>query len=308
VKKWRHYSVIDDVRRPDAFASFRKELPDVNGQLNQWLENVSIIPLWAREWKCKPGWRVGPRILNDSFWYWFENGNGWYSIGKGGSKNTFRAGDLLLIPQGIEHAVALHHGRDVRHISVHFHAYLFGNINLLTLLGFPCRMPVLPTAPFNTASRELTREYAVQSLGWKRAMSDMIFEVLLYVARHYGPSFKPLSGSVHKLLPRLLPALECIELQIDNPDLAVADLAAKVGVSTAYLRRLFIKVTGAGPVVFLQRRRIERACALLRLTSKSIKMIAEETGFREITFFYRVFERWTGATPAKYRQIPQAFH
>ncbi|MFH1969977.1 MAG: AraC family transcriptional regulator [Verrucomicrobiota bacterium] len=306
-KPWTNISPTDSVRPADTFAPFPKALPNPDGHLDQWLEHTAVVTLCAREWKCKQGWRVGPRMLNDTLWYWFENGSGWYSLGKDGPRKTFRAGDLLLIPQGMEHTVELYRGRGVRHISAHFHAHVFSNINLLTLLGFPCRVSATPHTPFGAASIALTREYAIQSVGWKRAMANHVFNVLLYVIRHYGPLFRPLGGAPHQLLPRLLPALELIEQQLDNPSLAIGDLAQKVGVSEVYLRRLFRTVTGLGPAAFIQRRRIERACTLLRQTSTNIKQIAANTGFGDLTFFYHVFKCWTGITPVAYRKDIEEF-
>ncbi|MCX6993243.1 MAG: AraC family transcriptional regulator [Kiritimatiellaeota bacterium] len=306
-KLWVYDSPIDDVRPANAFAPFPKALPDIDGRLDQWLERASIVPLWSKEWKCRQGWQVGPRVLNDTIWYWFKNGGGWYCLDKADSRKLFRAGDLILIPQGREHTVELYHGQGVRLITAHFHAHIFNSINLLTLMGFPTLVPATANSPFGTASMTLAREYAVQAPGWKRSMADLIFNVLLYIIRHHEASFQPMGGAIHRDLPRLLPALEWLERQLGNSSLTVADLARKAGVSEVYLRRLFRRVTGIGPSAFIQRRRVERACTLLRLTSKSIKQIAAETGFTEPTFFYRVFGRWTSVTPAAYREGKRIF-
>lgn len=292
---------IDRAREPDTFPRFPQSLADPEGNLAAWLEHVMVVPLSAREWRCRRGWRVGPRVLNDTFWYWFESSGGWYRLGGDGEPRVFGAGDMLLIPQGVEHEVALHHGDGVRHLAVHFHAYLFGNVNLLSILGFPVHMPAREGAPYAGASAALAREYAIQAPGWRRAMADTIFLTLLHMIRHEGPLFQPPSGTIHRLLPRLLPALREIDMRLADPAMSVGDLARKAGMSEVYLRKLFKQVTGMGPAAFVQRRRIEQACLLLRLSGKSIKTIAAETGFNELTFFYRVFSRWTHTTPGRYR-------
>lgn len=299
---WIQNTPVDKWRATAAFEQFPKALPDPDGRLDQWLEHIRIVPLWTKEWKCAPGWRIGPRVLNETMWYWFQNGSGWFSLGKGGTRKNFRSGDLILIPQGVEHVVRPEDGRGVHNISVHFHVHLFSSVNLLNLLGFPGLVPAPAESPLGTASLALAREYALRAPGWKPAMTNRIYDALLYIIRHHGKLFHPPESSLHQLLPRLLPALECIEHELDNPTLAVGDLARKIKVSEVYLRRLFKKVTGARPAAFIQRRRVERACELLRFTSKGIKLIAAETGFRELTFFYRVFGYWTGTTPARYRQ------
>ncbi len=48
--------------------------------------------------------------------------------------------------------------------------------------------------------------------------------------------------------------------------------------------------------------RFETALRLLELPGKSVGEIAEETGYRDPAHFTRAFRRWTGQTPAAYRE------
>jgi len=66
-------------------------------------------------------------------------------------------------------------------------------------------------------------------------------------------------------------------------------------------RKLFKRVTGLNPVRFIQRRRVERACVMLRTTTLSIEQIAEACGFSDPPFFFRIFRLWTGTSPNQYR-------
>ncbi len=300
-RHWPPACRYDTLRPPDDFKPFADEIPDPNGQANQWLENTVITPLSAREYLCRDGWHVGPRIITNSFWYWFENGGGWFSAGESGRRQAFQAGDLLLIPSGLAHTVQLRQGEGVRHVSVHFNALVYGGINLLTLLNFPLRLPADPAAPYACACDNLAREYALQAPGWKRAFAGWVIEVLLHIIRNHGKRFRRPPRQLHGKMARLLPALEWIEQHLDNPELAVGALARRVCLSEVYLRQLFRQAVATSPAAYIRQRRIERACALLRLTDKTIKQIAAETGFRELSFFYHVFARRTGLTPARYR-------
>jgi AraC-like DNA-binding protein len=81
-------------------------------------------------------------------------------------------------------------------------------------------------------------------------------------------------------------------------------LARAIEVSEVYLRGLFRSLTGVPPLEFLQRRRIERACDILRSSDESIKSIAWSVGFTDVPYFYRVFKKWMRTTPASYRARP----
>jgi AraC-like DNA-binding protein len=52
----------------------------------------------------------------------------------------------------------------------------------------------------------------------------------------------------------------------------------------------------------LDQARREVACASLRRPDVAIKDVAFRIGFSELSAFYRAFKRWTGRTPAQYRE------
>lgn len=133
-------------------------------------------------------------------------------------------------------------------------------------------------------------------------MAAEILTVLLYILRHHGNRFRvDDSRRVCKESPRLLAVFNWIEQHLADPQMSVADLARTISLSEVYFRKLFRRVTGIGPAVFVQRHRIERACMLLRGSQMSIKQIAEMCGFLDVPFFYRIFKHWAKVTPARYR-------
>ena len=95
---------------------------------------------------------------------------------------------------------------------------------------------------------------------------------------------------------QILPALEMIEQRLGDPTLTVGELAGSCAVSPVYLRRLFPEVIGISPANFLQRRRIERSCIMLREARRTIPGIAGDCGFTQTPYFHRIFKRWTGTT------------
>lgn len=291
-------------RDPKGFEVF-PELPVGPPELlAQWLEALRIHPVSAVEWQCSDRWELGPRVVNDSMWFWFESGTGVGRVGPEHDAAPFqiRPGDLMLIPQGAEHHIKQDKGVAMHLITVHFHAQVFEGINLLDLMGFPPHAPFHKDAPYEDASRRLAREFAVKAPGWRASMAADIQHVLLHLVRHLGKRFHaPGAGQAKAELPRLLPALEHIDRNLASPALAVGDLARKVFLSEVQFRKLFRRVTGMSPVRFVQRRRIESACRMLRGSEMSVEEIAESCGFADVPFFSRVFKHWTKTTPARYR-------
>jgi len=292
-------------RDPRGFEPFPELPPGPPATLAQWLEGLRIHPISAVEWQVSERWELGPRVLNDSMWFWFETGAATGYVGPAESAPRFRIGpgDLMLIPQGTEHHIKQDQGVAMHLICIHFHAQVFEGINILDLLGFPPLAQAALGAPFAEASRKLAREFAVKAPGWRSAMALHIREVLLYIVRHCGKDFHaPGAGEAHAELPRLLPALEYLDRNLAQPGLSVGALAKQVFLSEVQFRKLFRRVTGAAPVQFIQRRRIESACQMLRGSELSLEEIAEACGFADVPFFSRVFKHWTKTTPARYRE------
>jgi AraC-like DNA-binding protein len=83
--------------------------------------------------------------------------------------------------------------------------------------------------------------------------------------------------------------------------LDVGALARIAIVSEAHFIRQFKATFGETPHRYLQRRRIERAMALLRGTDGSISEVCLAVGFTSFATFSRTFREVVGASPSAFR-------
>jgi len=80
-------------------------------------------------------------------------------------------------------------------------------------------------------------------------------------------------------------------------------LAEKLGYSTAYISKLFTRKIGMSPYQYIIALRISRAKYLLRnCKDLSIKQIAEMVGYNDQYYFSRIFKKFTGESPKKFRE------
>lgn len=82
----------------------------------------------------------------------------------------------------------------------------------------------------------------------------------------------------------------------------VENLAGEVHVSTDYLIRLFKKELGCTPAQFIIDRKM--TAAKLRLASEStpVTELAYSLGYDNLSYFTRLFKKYTGVSPRQYRQ------
>lgn len=105
------------------------------------------------------------------------------------------------------------------------------------------------------------------------------------------------------LLPwRLRRVLAFIDANLAKP-LRLTDLAESAGLSRMHFAAQFQRSTGVRPHLFLQRRRIRRAQALMRDTDQPLAQIALQVGFQSQSHFTTVFRRSVGETPRRWRVV-----
>lgn len=116
-----------------------------------------------------------------------------------------------------------------------------------------------------------------------------------------------LSRASHKLARQTVThglvrrALEVIEERLERIA-SVREIAASVGRHPDYLNRVFRKELGIGVKTYFDRRRMERARAMLADITLSIREIAERTGFASPAAFSRACRAHWGASPLRLRR------
>lgn len=99
---------------------------------------------------------------------------------------------------------------------------------------------------------------------------------------------------------RMLRARDAMDRQFADP-LDVPALARIALVSEAHFIRTFKATFGETPHRYLQRRRVERAMAMLVSTEQSVTDICMAVGFTSLGTFSRTFKEIVGETPKAFR-------
>ncbi len=94
-------------------------------------------------------------------------------------------------------------------------------------------------------------------------------------------------------------ALRYVDEHLSQP-LRVTELAQAACVSRFHLVRLFRTGTGASPLRYVRRRRIERARQLLPGAQLPMACLAQQLGFFDQSHFVRSFRAETGCSPGQY--------
>lgn len=97
--------------------------------------------------------------------------------------------------------------------------------------------------------------------------------------------------------------LKTIENNIENSEFKSEDLAKQVGVSVTTLYRKLKSLTGQSSNEIIRSVRLKRAGQLLKESSQSVSEIAYMTGFNDVKYFRKCFQKQFGKNPTEFRNV-----
>lgn len=106
-----------------------------------------------------------------------------------------------------------------------------------------------------------------------------------------------LSPSDEKFLNLLM---DCTERIGKNADLKIDEFTKQLGFSKSQLYRKMILVIGKSPNTFLKEYRLNEALKLLNKQTGNISEIAFETGFSNLSYFSKCFQKRYGCLPSEF--------
>ncbi len=130
-----------------------------------------------------------------------------------------------------------------------------------------------------------------------------IAEILLFVRRFHRDRLIPASLSMSKKSKHHV--INEIAAYITKGDIKVKSLdeiSRHFFISKSYLCRIFKEVTGFTVQDYINIHCVKKAQQLLEQNDLSIADISKNLGFTSVTYFERVFKKYTEATPFQYRK------
>ncbi|MDO4321309.1 MAG: AraC family transcriptional regulator [Lachnospiraceae bacterium] len=121
---------------------------------------------------------------------------------------------------------------------------------------------------------------------------EMLHRYCLLVRNHSVKGYSPVIQKV----------INQINLNLAS-DLGLKTLSEMFNISAGYLSTLFKKETGMTLTDYVNKKRVEHAIFLLNTTHLQIQVVASYCGIQDINYFTRIFKKFCGMTPKKYRDL-----
>ena len=156
----------------------------------------------------------------------------------------------------------------------------------------------------------LASELHGQKPGFQHMAMSALSRLLIHAQRHFSSPSHISSRLPVSTQPkhRLVDDAASYITENYSKDLSLETVAAQFYVNKCYLNRIFKEATGFTVNEYINMARVRRARELLSATSMSITEVSCLLGYDSITYFERVFHRYTQTSPMKYRKAYSAQH
>ena len=99
----------------------------------------------------------------------------------------------------------------------------------------------------------------------------------------------------------VLQAMNYIAEHYRDADISITTISRDLGFSEGHLSHVFKKETSYTIIGYLTQFRIHTAMNLLRDCRRKVYEVAEEVGYRDVTYFSSTFKKLTGMSPSEYQ-------
>ena len=86
-------------------------------------------------------------------------------------------------------------------------------------------------------------------------------------------------------------------------NISLDDMSRNMYISSVYISKVFKEKTGESPINYLINLRLEKAKDLLISTESPVKAIAQSVGYSDAYYFSKLFKKYYGNSPCKFRLI-----
>jgi AraC-like DNA-binding protein len=227
------------------------------------------------------------------------DGKGWYCMY--GKKHEIKENQFIIIPPGIPYSFGADESRPWTIYWLHFRGQLASSFFLSPLAP----LSILPSEHSRLRDRiELFEEiYSSYALGYiKEYMIYSSICLYLFLASFlWVEQYRYIQLPSLKEYPFSSRVIHYMQENLEK-NLSLNQLAAYFKYSPSHFSMLFLKETGASPINYFIRLKIQKACQYVALTNLKLSEIATRLGFEEPAYFTRIFTKIMGVSPSAYRK------
>ena len=205
-----------------------------------------------------------------------------------------KAGDMVLLPAGIQYDYSLTNLQYAHKFWLHFDLTI-DRKNIFNEYEFSYIVRVKQPERVYSLFEKLLDLKINNTIEQTLVRSNLLCRLLSYYFEHCSIQLKSNDSCIWNV----------VEFINNNyiDKLTLADLANRASLSINQFIRRFEHIMGCSPIQYVNYLRVDRAKLLIENSDKSISEILAEVGFYDFSHFTKIFKRYYGYSPSQYRKI-----
>jgi AraC-like DNA-binding protein len=214
-----------------------------------------------------------------------------------GQKWRVQSGEAMFLPVSLERDIIT--PEQTSWLSLRLWVTVFNKFNLMKNISLPAqwRPDERERALMESWMGQIVQEFRLDAAHQRLTVGGLAQALFGLCWPHLTST--PLVASIHSELPEWL--AQTLRRISNDPACNITDLAYEAGFSPAQFRRAFHQHIGSTPRDYLKTQRLEKARHYLDHTDLTLRVIAEQIGWRDANHFSQVFRETYGLSPLYYR-------
>ena len=146
--------------------------------------------------------------------------------------------------------------------------------------------------------REMNRTWDAREIGWELMIKAQLLTALAWLMPYCTKNSAELALRAEHA-EKIKAALDFMDKNYGE-EIAIADVAAACYFSQYHFMRFFKKYMGMSCGEYLKNLRLEKAAQAFARGNTGIMDVAMDAGFRNLSYFYREFQKKYGFTPKQF--------
>lgn len=249
--------------------------------------------------RCKPDKAFGPTVRRDYHIHFILHGKGYLQINN--TTYELQRGHIFATPPGVEVCYYAEHSDPWHYTWVSFSGtkaeYYMEKAGLTK--EHPVRDCFIEPEEFLSLTERLLDHHQI-TIENELIRAALLYEIVALLVSSYANQRKTNVNHDYSPYVYVNAALDYIHHHISHAH--VSDIADHIGISQAYLSRIFKEAMHISPKDYLLSYRMSEASRLLKCTKLSIQEIAKQVGYTNPFSFSQSFKKMFGISPKYYRE------
>lgn len=225
---------------------------------------------------------------------------------------NLKEGDLLCFNPGVYHEEHLQKGQDVHELYIGFR-----NIKIkdkpIDFIPHNCDNSFIELKhfgeDFHKTCLDICKEQNNCEIGHELVLKSLVMKLIAIVLKEINyvkskTTYSQYTGPFYDKSQMVNFIIEYIDKNYMN-NISLDNIAKNTYLSPVYISKIFKEETGQSPINHLINLRLRKAKDLLTTTDMSIKSISQQVGYSDAYYFSKLFKKYFGYSPNKFKQKNQ---